>query len=137
MNINRLRPKPGDDLALCTFCSRIVEPTEPFITAQVADTEGAPYLRDGAGEAQHRSRPRAEPRALRRSDRVSWMLRPRHERRVINAARRAAACDEREACDDWIMHGLKTARRAALAAGYERSQVDAWTMAGCVEERGR
>lgn len=67
--------------------------------------------------------------------RPRWMQLPRHYRRVFAAAQRVTACDERDACDDWIMFGLQSARRAALGAGCHRDDVDAWTMEGCL--RGR
>jgi hypothetical protein len=44
-------------------------------------------------------------------------------------------CDERDLCDDWVMLDMRATRREALAAGYHRDDVDAWTMEGCL--RGR
>jgi hypothetical protein len=67
--------------------------------------------------------------------RPRWMMLPRHYRRVFTAAHRVVSCDERDACDDWVMFGLQSARRAAMSAGYHRDDVDAWTMEGCLKGR--
>jgi hypothetical protein len=64
-----------------------------------------------------------------------WIMLPRHYRRVSLAAHRVGFCDERDLCDDWVMLDMRATRREALAAGYHRDDVDAWTMEGCL--RGR
>jgi hypothetical protein len=60
-----------------------------------------------------------------------WIMLPRH----YLAGHRVGFCDERGRCDDWVMLDMKMTRREALAAGYHRDDVDAWTMEGCL--RGR
>ena len=63
---------------------------------------------------------------------LRWIMLPRHYRRVFGAAQRAAICDERDSCDDWIMHWLKQTRREALRADYTLDEVNHWTMEGCL-----
>lgn len=66
---------------------------------------------------------------------MRWMLLPRHYRRVFGAASRAAICDERGNCDDWVLHWLKRTRHEALRVGHTLDEVNDWTMEGCLHGR--
>ena len=63
-----------------------------------------------------------------------WVLEPRHQRRVIEAARRATWADEHGKLDDWIEHWLKRCRREALDH-HTQEEIDEWTMRGLLAGR--
>lgn len=60
------------------------------------------------------------------------MLLPRHQRRVVSAARRLTACDQRGEADDQVLAELRRRRAEARRAGHDPTVIDDWTMAGCV-----
>lgn len=62
---------------------------------------------------------------------ADWHLQ-RHRRNVRLAAKRAAICDHRGTCDDWIKHYLLSMRRAAVRGGVPIDDVNELVMQGMI-----
>jgi hypothetical protein len=67
----------------------------------------------------------------------AFVTTPRHQRRVVEAARRVGLLDEKALLDDWAQAWLRFCRRQAIRGGHPQEDIDSWTMDGLVSGRGQ